>query len=43
MGVSAGMVTTIADLSATIDFEAYEVNRQGGMSNWQDLCSGYDA
>jgi hypothetical protein len=34
---SAGMVTTVSDTTATIDFEVYESNKATGISS--DLCS----
>lgn len=35
--ISAGMVTTVADNTATVDVEAYEVDREGGIGS--DLCN----
>lgn len=35
--VSAGMETTVADTSATVDVECYEVDREGGVGS--DLCT----
>lgn len=38
--ISAGMITTVSDSTATVDVEAYEVNRTGGLGGSPtDLCA----